>query len=148
MRSMIYIKLDNGLPVEIKTKLTADEASSKVWQSRWDWKSFEEVERLAAYLSAMTGKIHLGVDSGPCVSPQFDVIEAPRVGDEASRGFNGDYYPVGKIVRITKGLMVITEDEHGKQRRFNRIKKSGGWREVGRGFWLVSGVRDERNPSF
>lgn len=142
---MLYVKIgENGLPTDIKPSLNDFEYRDKSWQNRWDWKDFAEVSRLALYLTAMTGKTYLPVDHTESVSPRFDIISAPVIGDKVSRGFNGDYYPSGEITKITKGWRVTTSTG----RRFSRVKDTAAWREVGRGFYMVAGHIDERNPHF
>lgn len=142
---MLYVKVGpTGLPLEVKATLTNDEHQDRSWQSRWDWKDFAIVERLAMYLTAMAGKTYLPTDATESTSPRYDIIEAPKVGDKVSRGFNGDYYPEGEIVKITKGWRVTTSTGA----KFNRFKNTSGWREVGKGFWMVHGHIDERNPHF
>lgn len=140
---MLYVKVVNGLPVEITKELTEANRGDKSWQNRWDWKSSDEVQRLASYITAMTGRTHLPSHT-PGTSPSYDVIEAPMVGDPVSYGFNGDYYPCGTIVKITKGWRVTTST--GKV--FNRFKKTAGWRMVGGTWGMVAGHHDERNPHF
>ena len=141
---MIYIKVVNGLPVEWASELSSEQHRDPAWQNRWDWKDFETVERLALYMTAATGKTYLPADRSASVSPRYDVIEAPKVGDPVSYGFNGDYYPCGYITRITKGWRVYTSE--GKT--FNRRKNSAGWTMVGGTWGMVAGHIDERNPHF
>jgi hypothetical protein len=142
----MYVKLsDSGLPLEVKEHLNEDESHDRSWKDSWHWKSFEQVEGMARYLTAMTGKTHIGVDHGPHISPRFEIIQPPKVGDEVSRGFNGDYYPCGKIVKITKGWRITTSEGIV----FNRRKQTATWVETGGGpFCLVPGVRNESNPHF
>lgn len=147
---MFYIHRKNGLPTQVlshsdfhdkyRTDAAIEWGTTDGWSSRWDWKSLEEVETLARYLTAMTGKIFLGVDKSESVSPRFDIIEAPKVGDPVSYAFNGDCTPCGHVERITKNWMVITTTG----RRFNR--KAGGWLQVGGTWSLVTGHFEERNP--
>lgn len=113
-------------------------------ESRWDWTSLEQVQGLAMFVTAISGEDHIGTDSGPNVSPRFDIVRAPRVGDDVSYSFNGDTYPCGTIVRITDGGMAITST--GK--RFNRYKNSGSWLMVGGTWSMVHGHYTERNESF
>lgn len=141
---MIYIKVVNGLPVEWAGALSPEQHRDPAWQNRWDWKDYETVERLALYMTAATGKTYLPADRTESTSPRYDVILAPKVGDLVSYGFNGDYYPCGKITRITKGWRVYTDS--GKT--FNRVKNSGGWRMVGGTWGMVAGHIDERNPHY
>lgn len=132
---MIYIKADGD---DVKLSNINDMKA----QSRWDWKSLEEVQGLAAKLSVSEKKLYIGVDKGSSVSPRFDIIEAPTVGDEVSYSFNGDSYPCGKIVKISKSLRRVETDE-GKV--FYRRKMSGTW--LNGGTWaLVHGHISEQNP--
>ncbi len=140
---MLFVKFQGSLPVEVSSTPQHGEG----WQSRWDWKSFEQVEGIAKYLTAMTGKTYLGSDAGPSTSPRFDIMEAPKVGDEVSYSFNGDTYPDGTIVKISPKWMVTTST--GK--RYNRSRSGVGdsWRSVGGGTWsLIPGHHSELNPSF
>ena len=135
---MLFIKVENGKAVKIFNQFTEDESSV---QSRWDWKSFEQVQKLAEDCSALTGKVYLAVDSGDHVSPRFDVIEAPAIGDLVSKAFNGDSYPEGEIVKITPTWQIKTST--GKT--FRRVKNTSCWKDPN-GYGLISGHHDERNP--
>lgn len=145
---MLYIKMNGGLPCAIST--TAPKGADvkfgieNGWSSRWDWKDFATVERLARYVTAMTGKTYLPVDAGSSCSPRYDLMEAPRVGDEVSYGFNGDYYPCGKITKITKTWQITTST--GK--KFRRRGNAPGFSMEGGTWSMVAGIVDERNPSF
>lgn len=143
---MIFVKINpaNGLPLEVKESLSPEDQSDRSWKNSWDWKSFEEVERLARYVTAMTGKLYLPVDRTSGVSPRFDIVDAPKVGDPVSYSFNGDTYPCGVITKITKGWKITTSE--GKV--FNRFKQTSGWRMVGGTWWMVSGHHYEQNPHF
>jgi len=148
---MLYVLFNKGLPVRVTTEspytgtpklkefpgLVYDEAKSS-----WDYKSFAKVEGIAMRLTAMTGKTYLPCDASASTSPRYSVIEAPAVGDPISYGFNGDYYPCGTIVKITKGWRITSST--GKV--FNRRKNSCGWRMVGGTWGMVAGHVDERNP--
>lgn len=122
-------------------------------ECRGDWKTFEDAQRIAALLNATHCRIvgrtevkFIATDAGSNVSPRYDVQELPRVGDFVSKGFNGDYYPVGTIKSISAGpafRKITTEDGS----TFWRVKQTGCWREGGT--WsMVKGRHDERNPSF
>lgn len=142
---MFYVKMgDNGLPLEISTYLNEFEYSDSRWKSRWDWKSFEEVERVARYITAMTGDLYLAVDNTESTAPRYDIVRCPKIGDAVSYGFNGDYYPDGEVVKITKNLQITTSGGH----TYRRFKNTGGWRRTGGTWWLISGHVDERNPHF
>ena len=120
--------------------------ANKLLCNRHDLKSFEDAERVASMASQAMGHLYLATDAGAHVHPRYDVIKAPMLGDEISYGFNGDYYPCGRILKISKDFRIITTDElRAKPRRFYRRGKSAQWLEGGT--WaLVRGRRDERNP--
>jgi len=83
-------------------------------------------------------------DNGPNVWPRFTVIDPPKVGDKVSYGFNGDYYPDGKIVAVGKNYRTVTTSTGNK---YWRRKESGSWL-LNRTWSLVPGHHDERNPHF
>ena len=150
---MFYVKFVNDLPTEISTEHPVGDGDTfsrdgkNGWQNRNDWKTFDEVSRIARYLTAMTGETYLPSDAGPHRSPQYDIIKAPKIGDEVSYSFNGDSYPDGTIVKISPNWMVTTST--GK--RYNRSRQGvgGGWQSVGGGSWsLIPGHHYEQNPSF
>jgi hypothetical protein len=150
---MFYIRIERGLPVEIcekgpgcgphwlKLPLTRD---SNGWIHSRDFPSYGSAQAISVYLTAMSGRTYLPTDEGPGCSPRYRIIEAPQVGDEVSKGFNGDYYPVGKITRITPTWQVTTDQGN----KFRRYKNTSGWRAEGGTWWMVNGVHDERNPHF
>ena len=137
---MIYVKIKNGLPVEISTQ----HQDGDDWQNRWDWASFQEVTRLASYITAMSGKTYVAVDNGNGCSPRYDVQRAPAIGDEVSYGFNSDYYPDGVVVKVSKTLQVTTSTGSTYRRRGN----SGSWCKPGGTWSLVMGHIYEQNPHF
>lgn len=143
---MFYIKFNGGLPCRISEEYPKDRAVGREngWISSRDFETKKDADTVATYLTSMTGDIYLGVDEGPGVSPRYRVIKAPKIGDEVSRSFNGDTYPSGKIVKITPTWQVTTDEG----RKFLRYKETGGWREAGRGFWMVRGHIYEQNPHF
>lgn len=75
---------------------------------------------------------------------KFGIVEVPKVGDEVSYAFNGDYYPCGVIERITDKLTVITSTGD----RFRRVKNTAGWKKEGGTWWLVNGHVDRRSEEF
>lgn len=156
--SNIYILFKEGKPVHITREIpwTGTPALAVIKNAKGEnvdydnakdfhnYKSFAEVQELAIWATEYTGKTYLACNDGS----YFEVIEAPQVGDEVSRGFNGDYYYVGKIVRITPNWMVVAEDEDGRQTKFNRRKNSASWKPIG-GYGSMVGGRVERlNPEF
>jgi len=119
-------------------------ANGEAMLNRWDFKTFADADKMAAEATTLTGRLHIGTDSGEHVSPRYDVIEAPTVGQEVSCYFNGDAYPAGKIVSISKTLKKVVTDDGTT---FFRRRNSGAW--VNHGTWaMVEGRRSERNPSF
>lgn len=76
---------------------------------------------------------------------RYVATRAPRVGEEVSRAFNGDYYPCGKIVKVSPSLAKIETDEGFV---FYRSKnRPSAW--LNNGMWsMVPGRIDKRNPHF
>lgn len=144
---MIYVGIDvQGNPVKVVNSLqeTLDNSAGiEYWQSRHDWTDNDVVAETARLLSEATNELYIAVDKGNFVSPRYDIIKAPKVGDEVSMGFNGDYYPVGKIESISDTMRVIVAG--GKM--FYRKRQTGAWL-YSKTFTLIPGTRDERNPSF
>lgn len=152
---MIYIKMDlkNNLPLafqfqspeRLPGKLHWHENElTEVWQSRWDWKSLDEVNSIAKYLTAIAGSVFVGVDSGQNTYPRFDIVEAPKRGDPVSYCFNGDCYPDGYIFKVTKTLQVITDTGS----RYLRRRETGNWMRTGGTWSLVHGHISKQNPEF
>jgi len=112
--------------------------------NNWDITSFEHATELAVAKTKATGNLHLPVDHGNSTSPRYSVTVAPKVGDFVSEAINGDYYPDGKIVRITKTWTCVTDS--GK--RFRRVKQSACWK-IERGYTvMVNGHINRLNPEF
>lgn len=125
------------------------------WISRWDWSDHPVsprmfAQQLADSASKLGGDKFMVNDSGPGCSPRFDVVRAPAVGDVVSKGFNGDSYPVGKIVKISaKGMKLITvQADDGTVLRFYRKGERAAWVQAGGTWSLIHGTHNERNPSF
>lgn len=138
---MLYIAIDdNGKATGYASDSSLFEAGTS-FISRWDYKGWDHVQQLAAELTEETGKLFMATDSGGSVSPRYDVIMAPQIGDDVSMSFNGDSYPVGKITRISKTFKKITTDS-GKT--FYRRRQTGSWSEGT--FSMVRGIHNERNP--
>jgi len=147
---MLYVKCLNGIPLKVtdtpdRAEIQRDGYNLKNgWSTRNDWTSFEQVQLLSLYITAMTGEAHLPTDEGLSCSPQFDIVKAPKVGDKVSYGFNGDYTPDGEIVKISKTFQVTTTS--GKT--YRRKGTTSRWSQPGGTWGLVPGHRSERNPHF
>lgn len=115
-----------------------------VAKSSWEFQTFNEVADVAIKITLLVGELYLPYDRGDSVSPRFGVMKAPQIGDEVSRGFNGDYYPCGVITKITRTFRITTSTGH----KFSRRGQSSSWREIGRHTSMVAGHIDERNPHF
>lgn len=74
------------------------------------------------------------------VVDKWTVFTLPKVGDVVSRGFNGDYYPSGKIARISKTMKKITTDTGVVFWRKGDMNWSDGC------FWMVEGNIERQNP--
>lgn len=108
--------------------------------------SYEEAVEFANAHTQETQSVWLPVDHGRGRYPQYEVIEAPKLGDLVSMGFNGDYYPEGEIVHISKTYHTI-KTSTGKT--FRRVKKTGSWKlPNGNPFCMVPGHRREWNREF
>lgn len=140
---MIYIALDNNGHA---VGCVADRESfvpGVNYISRWDFTGFDHAVDLAEQLTTLGGGLFLPVDNGKGCSPRFDVIKAPAVGDVVSMGFNGDYYPVGKITSISSDHRVITATG---SRRFYRKQLTGVWKYAST-WTLIGGTRLGADPS-
>lgn len=135
---MLNFTYSNGSLVLVSTDYSPEA------MNRNDMTGILHAEMIAADATKLTGKLHIAVDRGDHTWPRYDVIEAPVVGSEVSRAFNGDYYPAGKIVRISASLKrVVTEDGTV----FYRRGITGTW--IADGTWaMCPGSIDKRNPSF
>lgn len=141
---MIYVGLNAKLEVEAITEKFEETLARTdlVWQNRWDWTTKATVDHLAEQITEYAGELFISIDNGTSVSPRFDIIRAPKVGDEVSMGFNGDYYPQGKIKAISSSLKVITL---GNGKRFYRRRETGSW--IHNQTWsLIPGTLNTQNP--
>jgi hypothetical protein len=119
----------------------------RLWFNRNDFKHFEQAKAVAEQANACggyKGSQLVAVDSGPNVSPRYDVIVLPKVGDPVSYAFNGDSYPDGTIVSVSASLKVV---KTSTGRSYYRRRETGSW--VNNGTWsLVAGHVYKQNPSF
>lgn len=150
---MKFFRIDSDLNVTaISNNVPADAIGPEAWwsptQAGWacrsDFKTLEMAEKIAAKASTLTGDIYIATDAGEGCYPRFDVIQAPAVGDKVSYAFNGDYYPCGTIVSISKSMKLITTSTG---RKFYRSRQSGSW--LNGGMWsMVAGHISRLNPEF
>lgn len=117
------------------------------WLCRNDIPIWLAAEELAESASKLTGEKYLATDAGEYTSPRFDVIKAPKVGDDVSKGFNGDFYPMGKITKISDDFKRITVEGPRGKAVFYRRADTGTWKYK-RMWSLVMGVHSEWNPEF
>lgn len=115
--------------------------------SFWDLKSFEEAKALCEKLKSQNpGAVLLPYDKGESVWPRFGICEPPKVGDLVSYAFNGDYYPCGRVVRVTTRTHRIVKTDTGH--KFYRRGLSPTWVMEGGTWSLVQGHINKRNPCF
>lgn len=109
--------------------------------ARGDWHDYsaEQMDALAEEVSEYMGRPFVAVERDGY--PKNDIVPVPRVGDPISYGFNGDYYPCGRISRVSPTGKVITSTQGHK---FYRRGKTSKWRY--NKFWsLVRGHISEWN---
>ena len=136
---MLYFKLQEGVVTSVHNEYTPENTVS-----RWDFECYEQAMLIAIQATTTTGKEYLPIDNGENVSPRYDVIKAPAVGDKVSYAFNGDFYPDGEIVKISASGKVITTSS-GK--KYYRRGLTASWKNSK--IWsLVQGHHEEHNPHF
>jgi hypothetical protein len=111
----------------------------------WKICSFKQAQSLAEQaMKDHPGHTFLPCDFGPAWSPRFGICQPPIVGEDASYGFNGDYYPAGKVEKVGKDYKIITVGGI----KYYRRKLTSSWIRQGGTWSLVRGIHDERNPEF
>lgn len=111
-----------------------------------EYKSFEEVELIAAKATELTGTLYIATGSDS--SRYYDITIPPAIGDMVSKSFNGDSYPVGKIIHITPTWRISVDDGKGNITKFRRVKRTANWVEINGCFSLVKGTISRLNPEF
>lgn len=120
--------------------------NNEVVYNRNDIKTYAEACDIAAAASAVCDRRYMAADRGYGVSPRFDVIEAPHVGDPVSMTINGDYYPCGYITRVsTTGKRVETDTGEVFFQKMCGGRPTGKWGQ-GKSLGMVRGHHDVRNP--
>lgn len=141
---MYYVKIENNQAVSASHEFPGNGYNPEEYQYRWDWEALEQAEEIADQLTENTDKRFIALDNGPCHSPRFDITTVPVIGEKVSYAFNGDSYPDGEVVSISKTLKKITTSTGNS---YYRVKQTGCWKR--NGTWsLVGGHRYEQNPHF
>lgn len=137
---MLYIETTREATKVVSAKIStadSDDIQACNVENRWDWCTYEAAAEVAAAL----GPKYQATDAGPYVSPRYDIIDLPQVGDDVSYTFNGDYYPCGKIKSISPGpafrKIVAGPDFSGADRIFWRRCRDG--KPTG-GAWICEGT--------
>lgn len=117
-------------------------AQATGWISVADLMNLEQATMVAAQMSAALNELHVPTDSGPHCYPRYSVTRVPQVGDLVSYSFNGDSYPDGEVVAVTKTLQVKTSGGH----TYRRKRETGSWVRPGGTWSLIRGHVSERNP--
>lgn len=140
-----FLVLENKVVSVRSTTPTLEERLKQNWISRNDIGSFMQAERIVEDLAdLMLCDTYVAVDCGEGTYPRFDVVAAPKVGEAVSYGFNGDYYPDGVIVAVTKKFKVTTSTGNTYRRR----KLTANWKQPHGPWSLVHGHISEQNPHF
>jgi hypothetical protein len=137
----LVTRTDTGKVLKAEVITDDDRATRTIdVESRWDWKTFDAAKEVAAALGAE----YAATDSGEGVSPRYDIIKLPQVGEPISYAFNGDYYPCGTIAAVSDSKRIVTSTEGQK---FYRRKESGAW--IYQRTWsMVRGHISRTNPEF
>lgn len=140
---MLYF---NRTTFEPLNALTESDRENHTYTYRGDFQSLEDAQLVADGATKFTGEQHFAIDQGSNHYPRYDVIRAPAVGDEVSYAFNGDYYPAGKINKISKTHRRVSTD--AGQTFFRRSPTKGSWVLKGGTFSMVHGTHNRWNPEF
>jgi hypothetical protein len=140
---MLYFDRVTFEPTET---LTHDQRRLDSHTYRGDFKSLDDAAVYANGATKATGEQYFAIDQGSSHYPRFDVIRAPAVGDDVSYAFNGDYYPAGKINKISKSYRRVSTD--AGRTFFRRSPTKGSWVLQGGTFCMVRGTISKWNPSF
>lgn len=113
--------------------------------------TMDDANKLADLCNAdkVNSRTWIATDAGEWVSPRYDVMHIPSIGDDVSYAFNGDYYPCGKVTKITTApyRKIEATDKNGKVCVFWRQRQSGCWK-YNKTWNLIAGVHKKLNPEF
>ena len=143
-----YLLVKDSKAIEISTKAPPTQTiffNNIKWITRHDFSSLEQVENFCDDLNEVDNVKYLPVDKGEHTSPRYDIIKAPKIGDLVSKYFNGDSYPEGEIVSISKSFRTVTTSTGV---RFHRKKKTSSWFNHGTWFMGIGQHVYSQNPSF
>lgn len=152
------------LKAEVVTKADLDAAYRAPgafpadYENRNDWKTFQEAETIAKLLNQSHADLHRtfqATDAGPYCSPRYDVIDLPQIGSVVSYTFNGDYYPAGRITKMSAGptyRRIEATDANGRKSVFHRRHRDGkptGGAWIMNGTWsMIEGNHNKLSPEF
>jgi hypothetical protein len=144
---MLFFKTVDGT-IKGKVVLVSEDTALEGTVSRWDFKTYADAEAIAKSANEMAGgtDTYIATDAGEYTSPRYDVQRVPKVGELVSKGFNGDYYPCGKIVSVGTGAKMVVKTDTGAV--FYRRKLTGSWVKEGGTWYLVAGHKSDKNPHF
>jgi hypothetical protein len=107
--------------------------------TEWDLTSMTDAAVEADRQAEKHGGRWEPVDRGPRTSPRYGTVRVPEVGEPVSRTLNGDCYPDGTVVRVTK-TQIVTDTGHVYRRKGQTASwKDGPW-------YLTEGHERRWNP--
>ena len=111
--------------------------------------TFESAVKLADDANRYSGEYDLAdtylvADKGHGISPRYDVIAAPKVGNKVSRSFNGDYHPAGEVTKVSASFKRVATSDGTV---FYRQGASASWVSNGKDA-MVGGHHKEQNKEF
>jgi hypothetical protein len=113
----------------------------------YDRRDKVEAQRHLEERVAETGVEHIIFNSADESWPFWEVSRLPQIGDEISYGFNGDSYPCGTIVKISKTMKKITGSGGDTFYRSPKPRQQSTWRKH-KTWTMTFGHTEKRNPSF
>ena len=124
-----------------------------VIENRHDWTTLARARQAAADATVCTHVAYLVADRGGHCRPRYDIMRAPQVGDNVSETFNGDSYPTGVIVEISKNYHKITTSDGSiftrRKGTADNVIDSARWcKQGGSTFTMRQGHTHKLNPEF